>query len=120
LPKATEFSAKFYRDNFATNPITQYHAGTMLDVDFAVTEHIGRFQIGPAGFYAFQVADDQQNGMIVPPDGRKLNYMVLGGELGYDMPNFGAVLKIKVVTAVIADNAPAARSINITLAKKLF
>ena len=61
--EGTEFSAKFYWNNYRTNPDTQYKAGSLLDVDFAISEHIGRFQVGAAGIYAFQVEDDRQFGV---------------------------------------------------------
>ncbi|MGB6445998.1 MAG: transporter [Xanthobacteraceae bacterium] len=65
IADGTEFSAKFYWANYATNPVTQYHASQLLDVDFALTEHIGRFQLGPAGFYVFQTGQDRQFGTVV-------------------------------------------------------
>ena len=60
----TEFSAKLYWNNYRTNPATQYRAGSLIDVDFAITEHVGRFQVGATGFYAFQVVDDRQFGIV--------------------------------------------------------
>lgn len=65
IADGTEFSAKFYWANYATNPVTQYHASQLLDVDFALTGHIGRFQLGPAGFYVFQTGQDRQFGTVV-------------------------------------------------------
>jgi len=120
LAEGTEFSVKTYWDNFLTNPLTQYHAGTMIDTDFAVTEHIGRFQIGPAGSYAFQVDDDEQYDAIVPPDGRRLNLLVLGCVLNYDMPEYSAAVKIKALDTVFVENGPVSKTIIVTLAKKFF
>lgn len=116
----TEFSAKFYWNNYWANPVTKYKAGSLLDVDFAVTEHIGRFQAGLTGFYAFQVADDRQFGAIVPPDGRELKYLMLGGVLNYDIPEYGAVIRVKALTGVFSRNAVVSHAIVFGFAKKLY
>lgn len=50
LAEGTEISAKLYWNNYLTNPATHYSTGALLNVDFAVTERIGRFQAGLAGF----------------------------------------------------------------------
>jgi hypothetical protein len=63
LAEGTELSAKFYWNNYLTNPATQYQTGTLLNVDFALTERIGRYQLGLAGLYAVQVEDDKINGV---------------------------------------------------------
>ena len=72
---------------------------------FAVSERIGRFQIAVAGYYAFQVEDYRQSGVSVPPDGRRLEALTLGGVLAYDMPEHNASLKIKFLTTAIEHNA---------------
>jgi hypothetical protein len=120
LAEGTEFSAKLYWNNYRTNPDTHYKAGSLLDVDFAVTEHIGRFQLGFAGFYAFQVADDRQFGVVLPPDGRRVKYLNLGGVLNYDMPEYGAVIRIKPLVTVYSRNAVVQKGIAIGFVKKLY
>jgi hypothetical protein len=98
--EGTEFSAKLYWNNYLTNPTTQYTTGTLINVDFAITERIGRFQVGLAGFYAFQVADDKSFGVAIPPDGRRGEQLTMGGVLVYDMPEYGAALKIKGLASI--------------------
>jgi hypothetical protein len=120
IADGTEFSAKFYWDNYATNPVTQYHASPLFDVDFAVTEHVGRFQLGPAGFYVFQSGLDQQLGAIVPPDGRRLEYMALGGVINYDMAEYNASIRFKANTTVLSENGVVAKLLVVTFAKKFF
>jgi hypothetical protein len=120
LAEGTEFSAKLYWNNYGTNPDTHYKAGSLLDVDFALTEHIGRFQIGVAGFYAFQVVDDRQFGVVLPPDGRRIKYLNLGGVLNYDMPEYGAVIRIKPLVTVYSRNAVVQKGIAIGFVKKLY
>ena len=120
IADGTEFSAKFYWDNYATNPITQYHASQLLDVDFALTEHVGRFQVGPAGFYVFQTGMDRQNGVVVPPDGRRLEYMAVGGVINYDMAEYNSAIKFKANATVFSQNGVVAKLFVISFAKKFF
>lgn len=119
LVEGTEFSAKMYWNNYLTNAETHYKAGSLINIDFAISEHIGRFQIGIAGFYAFQVADDRIFGVPIPGDGRQLRYMTLGGVLNYDMPEIGAILRVKALTTVIARNAVVSQTLVVGFAKKL-
>ena len=116
----TEFSAKLYWDNYFTNPATQYHASPLLDVDFAVTEHVGRFQVGPAGFYIFQTGLDRQDGAILAPDGRRLEYMALGGVINYDMAEHDAAIRFKANTTLFSENGVVAKLFIISFAKKFY
>jgi hypothetical protein len=120
IADGTEFSAKLYWDNYATNPVTQYHASPLLDVDFALTEHIGRLQLGPAGFYVFQTGQDRQFGAVVPPDGRRLEYMAVGGVINYDMAEYNSAIRFKANTTVFSQNGVVAKLFVISFAKKLF
>lgn len=104
IAEGTEVSAKTYLNNYATNPETRYLAGTLLNVDFAISERIGRFQAGIAGFYATQLTDDKLNGLRIEPDGRRAELLMLGPVLNYDMPTIGAAVKAKVVHSVVAKN----------------
>jgi len=42
--------------------------------------------VGLTGVYLSQTGEDRQFGVVVPPDGRRLEYMALGGVLNYDIP----------------------------------
>ena len=118
IAEGTEVSAKLYWNNYLTNPATQYSTGSLLNVDFAVTERIGRFQVGLTGFYAVQVADDKQFGVVIPPDGRRSEILNLGGVLVYDMPEYGASMKIKGVTTLVTANTVKSYGIVVGLIKK--
>jgi hypothetical protein len=117
--EGTEFSAKLYWNNYWTNPETHYQTGSLLNVDFAITEHIGRFQVGPTGFYAFQVADDRQFGVMVPPDGRRIEFLNLGGIINCDLAEIGAVVRIKALTTVVSQNAVVSKALIVGFIKKL-
>lgn len=120
LADGTEFSAKLYWDNYGINPFTQYQASSLFDVDFAVTEHMGRFQLGPSGFYLFQTGQDRQYGGVVPPDGKRLEYFALGGVLNYDMAEENAEIRFKANTTVLAQNGVVAKLFVISFAKKFY
>ena len=118
IAEGTEFSAKFYWNNYLTNPATQYTTGSLLNVDFAVTERIGRIQLGIAGFYTFQIADDKLFGVPIPPDGRRAEVLNLGGVLAYDIPELAMSVKIKGLTSVITANIVTAPGIVVGVFKK--
>ena len=120
IADGTEVSAKLYWDNYAANPITHYYSSDLLDVDFAVTEHIGRFQVGPAGYYIFQTGMDRQYGAIAPPDGRRLEYLAIGGVIDYEMAEYNAAIKFKANTTVFSQNGVVAKVFTLSFAKKLF
>ncbi|MFZ4805753.1 MAG: transporter [Hyphomicrobiaceae bacterium] len=101
----TELSAKVYLNTYGENPDTHYKTGSLVNIDFALTERIGRAQLGLAGFYAFQIADDELHGVPVSPDGMRGKVLHLGGVIGFDMPEHGASLKVKALTSVVTENA---------------
>lgn len=117
--EGTEFSARLYWNNYLTNPATQYSTGSLINIDFAVSERIGRFQIGVAGYYAFQIADDKLFGVPIAPDGRRGEVLTLGGVLAYDMPEYGASMKVKALTTVVTRNAVRSPGVAFTWVKKL-
>jgi len=119
LAEGTEVSAKLYLNNYLENPTTKYATAPLLDLDFAISERLGRFQFGVAGFYAVQIADDTLAGVRIPPDGRRAEVLMLGGVLAYDMPEYLASVKVKVLEALIARNVPKTPGFAITFAKKL-
>jgi hypothetical protein len=119
IAEGTEVSAKLYWNNYLTNPATQYSTGSLLNLDFAISERIGRFQIGVAGFYAFQVADDRLFGVRIEPDGRRAEVLNLGAVLAYDMPEHAMSVKLKALTSVITANTVTTPGVVIGVFKKL-
>ncbi len=104
IAEGTEISAKLYWNNYLENPSTRYQTGSLLDLDFAVTEHIGPFQIGPAGSYFNQLQPDEVAGSIVPPDGHRTEELWLGAVANYDMPSTSSSLKLKGQISDFATN----------------
>lgn len=117
--EGTEVSAKLYWNNYGTNPKTQYRAGSLINIDFAVTERIGRFQAGIAGFYARQIASDRQFGRVVGPDGRRVEYLNIGPVLNYDIPEWNAAIRIKALTTLVSKNTVVSNAVLVSFARKL-
>jgi hypothetical protein len=118
LADGTEVSAKLYWNEYLDNPATDYSSGSLVNVDFAISERVGRFQIGLAGTYGIQVEDDEQFGVPLEPDGRRAEGLSLGGVLAYDMPEFGASIKVKGLATVITHNTTESFGISFGWVKK--
>jgi hypothetical protein len=86
------------------NPTTHYSTGDLLDFEFALTEHIGKFQVGVTGFYAFQSEDDKLFGVPIPPDGRRTTNVEIAPIVNYDMPDSNSSMKIKALTTILTEN----------------
>lgn len=98
IAEGTEFSVRVYANHYFENPETNYLTGDILNVDFAITEHIGPLQIGLTGFFATQIEDDKLGGRQAPPDGRQAEVFGIGGVAIYDLPQQGMSLKLKATT----------------------
>jgi hypothetical protein len=118
LAEATELSAKLYWNKYRINSATQYQTADLINLDFAVTERYGRFQLGVTGTYAFQFEGDKQFGVTVPPDGHRSEVLLLGGIFVMDMPEYAMSMKIKAVTSIIAANAVRSQDLTIGFIKK--
>ncbi len=105
LLEGTEFSAKLFWNNYLKNPSSRYTTGDLLNVDFAITERWGRYQFGLAGYYAWQVEDDTWDGRVLPPHGWQVESLGLGPIVNYDLPEYGASLKMKSFFTVHEVNA---------------
>jgi hypothetical protein len=119
LADGTEFSSKIYLNTYARNPDTDYVSGKNINIDFAVSEHIGRWQVGVAGYYLRQFTDDARGGAAVAPDGRRAEVLSLGGVINYDIPNLGTAIKFKTRSSVFAYNTAMITAFYLTIAKKL-
>jgi hypothetical protein len=68
----------------------------------------------------FQTGMDRQNGVVVPPDGRRLEYMAVGGVVNYDMAEYNAAIKFKANATVFSQNGVVAKLFVVSFAKKFF
>jgi hypothetical protein len=97
LADGTEFSLRFLWNNYLENTATQYSTGDLLDLEFALSERIGRLQVGVTGFYAWQSEDDELFGLSIPPDGRRAKIFQIGPILNFDMPEHRSSVKVKAL-----------------------
>lgn len=118
IADGTELSAKAYLNNYITNPVTKYHTGSIVSVDFAISERIGNLQLGLAGVYARQITDDKHFGKRIEPDGRRGEALSLGPVLAYDFPEHGAFLKVKALASVRVRNSVDSIGVSIGFAKR--
>ena len=118
--EGTEVSARFYLNNYLTNPATDFTTGSLLNVDFAVTERIGRVQAGLTGVYINQIEDDRLSGIRIPPDGRRAETLSLGLVGVYDLPKKGMSIKLKGVTTIFGENVPGSYGFSLSFIKKIF
>lgn len=119
IADGTEFSTKAYLNNYQENQDTRYATGSLVNIDFALTERFGRLQVGAAGFYAFQIEDDRFQGQRFPPDGRRTTIVNLGGVASYDLPELASAIKVKALTTVVHDNAPRSWGVLLAVVTKL-
>jgi hypothetical protein len=98
LADGTELSARFFYNIHDRNDTTGYQAGDMVVLDWAVTERVGRFQLGPAGTYATQLREDRQNGKNMG----STEVVSLGGVIAADLPELGMFVAFKALTDIEA------------------
>ena len=118
--EGTEFSAKLSFNEYLPNSETEYSTGDLVNLDFAVTERMGRLQLGVGGNYYRQIEDDKQFGLSVGIDGRRAEALNLGVVGSYDMPERNLSIRFRAVTSAINNNLPSADSFSLTLIRKLY
>jgi hypothetical protein len=119
LDEGTEASFKAYWNNYGSNPKTGYSPGNMVETDFAISEHIGRFQVGLNGIYQMQTEDDRRSGIRVAPDGNRFESFSLGAVINYDMPQLAAAIRLKTVSTVFARHSVKQHGAAVSLVWKL-
>lgn len=112
-----EVSAHGFVNIASKNHATDYESGTVLNVNFAVSQHVGRWQAGVAGYYASQVTDDHVNGEVVEPDGRRYSSLAIGPVISYDIPALKANVKFKALTPLHTENSLAANTAYVVFSK---
>ncbi|QYU68202.1 transporter [Leptolyngbya sp. 15MV] len=98
LADGTEVSLRAYHVTYGRNTATDYQAGDMVVLDWAISERIGRVQLGPAGSFVRQLEPDRQAGRRGP----STDVTALGAVLALDLPEAGMFLSLKVLSDVQA------------------
>jgi hypothetical protein len=99
-----EFSVHVFFDIVGRNSATNYSTGSIYDIDAAISERVGRWQVGVQGYYARQWEDDIQNGQIVAPNGKRLVAADVGPVVSYDIPQWKSTVKLKIQLPVYSRN----------------
>jgi hypothetical protein len=95
-----EFDGHVFLDVRNKNPATGYENGNIVDVDYAVVQHLKNWRLGVAGSYTTQVSDDRRQDVIVSPEGDRLNLITVGPIVSVAVPKYHVVFKVKAPFAV--------------------
>ena len=98
LADGTEVSARLFYNIHGRNRATDYRAGELLVLDWAVTERMGAFQFGPTGSYARQMRPDRAAGT----NGPSTEVLSLGAVAALDLPQLGMFVSAKALRDVEA------------------
>lgn len=104
LGDGLELSAHVFLDISSTNHTTHYSSGPVGDIDVALSERMGRWQVGVGAYYAAQWEDDVRNGTLVAPNGKHLVSAGVGPIIAYDIPAWKASVKLKAQFPVYQRN----------------
>jgi hypothetical protein len=104
LAEGTEISVRFFWNNYLENPTTHYSAGDLLDLEFALTERIGRFQVGAAGFYFWHRRTTSYSGLWFHPTGGVPRFFNSVPSSTSTCQNSGSSVKLKALSTLIAEN----------------
>ncbi len=115
----TEISGRFFFDTNKQNPETGYHSGNLIDLDWAVTERYGSWQVGIAGDYVQQLTSDRTaNGDQVAPGGDLFAKIDLGPVIAYDFEDH-STLKFKTLLPIEHENNFDNRAFVLSYTRKL-
>ncbi|WP_322046566.1 transporter [Paraburkholderia sp. J67] len=119
LGDGTEFTVSFFYDIASRNRATNYSSGDVIDFDYAISEHIGLWQVGVTGNYATQIQDDHIGDTIVNGNGNRLGVAAIGPVIAYAIPAWKAMIKFKYQYSVWQRNRPNENLFILTFAKAL-
>lgn len=103
LGDGTEFSMSYFLDIAGKNSANGYKNGLVADVDVAVSEVVGRWQLGVAGYYARQLTDDKVNGER--RSGNRFAGAAVGPVVSYNIPDCKCSVKFKAQFSVFTRNS---------------
>lgn len=120
--QATEFSARFFLNNYTKNGATDYQTGQIASLDFAVTQRVNQWQFGLAGTGFVQFEDDEIAGIRHPNDGNRAKSLSLGPVISYDFlwEDRPWNITLKGLFGVTGENTARANGFVLRLGTKLF
>ena len=109
LGGGVELDLHAFYDHQTTNWQTDYDNGDVIDFDFAAAQRLGRWTLGVAGHYAFEIQNDRigPDRAIVPVDGRHFESFTLGPVVQLAIPRWHSAIKLKSDIPIITRNAVA-------------
>ncbi|UUD63108.1 transporter [Pseudomonas seleniipraecipitans] len=115
----TEFSARLYYSEPLRNRDTNFDAGTVVNLDWAITERYGNWQVGIAGQQAKQIESDKL------PDGTRTNETKfssgsVGPVVSVFVPSIGSQIKVKAAANYDAENTFSGYSLVMVMGWKVF
>ncbi|WP_353189908.1 transporter [Pandoraea pnomenusa] len=113
----TEFSLTVWYDKATRNRATDYQTGDVIDFDWAISERMGKWQVGVAGNYATQLNGDRKSGQLVNGNGDRLGAATIGPVVAYQIPQWKSIVKLKVGLPIWARNYNNAITVYGTLMK---
>jgi hypothetical protein len=85
LKDGWNFTGAAYAEFNTRNTLTNYRSGTVVEVDLRATKAIGKFTLGPIGYYVGQVSDDSSSAFYnYAINLNRYNTWAAGGLIGYD------------------------------------
>ena len=115
LGDGTEFSLAIWYDIASENRVHAYKTGDVVDFDWAVSEHLGLWQIGLHGNYASQVRDDVVAGVSI---GNRLGASGIGPVVSYVIPAWKAVVRLNATAPLWTRNTNHLSSVYLVFVKK--
>ncbi|MCA8094854.1 transporter [Burkholderia anthina] len=119
LGDGTEFTLSVFYDIASHNRTTNYSTGDVIDFDYAISERIGRWQVGIAGNYATQIQNDRIGDTIVNGNGDRVGSAAIGPVIAYAIPEWRAMVKVKYQYGIWQRNRPNQNVLVLTFAKAL-
>jgi hypothetical protein len=104
LGDGLELSGHVFVDYSLKNSRTEYSSGTIVDLDYAISERTGRWQYGVTGCFAYQTGPDRKDGQVVQPAGKYFVSDRAGGVVAFNIPSLGASVKLKALFPLEGSN----------------
>lgn len=115
----TEFSARLFYSMPQKNHDTDFDAGTVVNLDWAITERYGNWQVGLAGQQAKQIDGDKlPNGLRT--NDSKFSSGSVGPVVSVFLPSLGSQLKVKAAANYDAENTFSGYSLVMIMGWKVF
>jgi hypothetical protein len=127
LGDSTQLSARLYMSFPMKNAATNYQSGNVLDVDWSISQILGNWQVGAAGYYNYQYTNDVGTNLITglkcPSgaciDGHRNGEFAIGPVLEYNFPDTGVSIKVKYTHDLWAKNNTVTNIALFTIGMKL-